>query len=72
VRLPQDGDCTRSLTAYDRALSLAPEYAKAIEYRAAAYRGLNRVADAQRAYEWLFLHDPDACREAGCRSGRCG
>lgn len=53
------GDYTRSLTAYDQALSLAPEYAEAIEYRAEAYLGLNRVADAQQAYEWLFLHDPE-------------
>lgn len=52
------GDYTGALKAYDMALMLKPDYAEAIEYRAEAYLGLNRIEDAQKAYEWLFLRDP--------------
>lgn len=43
-----------ALEAYDRALKLEPRYAEAIEYRAEAYLGLNRLEDARKAYMDLF------------------
>jgi tetratricopeptide (TPR) repeat protein len=52
------GDYQGALKAYDTALNLKPDYAEAIEYRGEAYLGLNRIEEAQQAYEWLFLHDP--------------
>jgi len=48
------GDYQAALGAYDRALSLEPGYALAIEYRGHAYLGLNRLADAKNAYLALF------------------
>ncbi len=51
------GDYPASLKAYDRALELAPYYAEAIEYRAEAYLGLNRLAEAKDAYMELFRQD---------------
>ena len=38
------GNYQDALTAYDRALSIKPGYAEAIEYRGHAYLGLNRLA----------------------------
>lgn len=50
-KLGQYGD---ALGAYDEALRLKPTYAEAIEYRAEAYLGLNRIEDAKGAYLHLF------------------
>lgn len=55
--LRKRGSFTESLAAYDRALALAPGYAEAIEYRAEAYLGLNRVDEAKEAYLQLFRSD---------------
>ena len=46
-----------SLGAYDRALELAPGYVEAIEYRAEAYLGLDRLEAAKDAYLELFRLD---------------
>jgi len=54
------GDYTRALASYDRALALAPASTEAIEYRAEAYLGLNRLDDAKQAYMHLFVHDRTA------------
>ena len=35
-----------ALSAYDTALSLVPNYAEAVEYRAEAYLALNRIPEA--------------------------
>jgi tetratricopeptide (TPR) repeat protein len=43
-----------ALLAYDRALSLKPGYPEAIEYRAHAYLGLNRLSEAKEAYLTLY------------------
>jgi len=51
------GDHTAALAAYDRALSLAPDYPEAIEYRAEALLGLGRTDEARRAYITLFASD---------------
>lgn len=51
------GHFDRALESYDRALALAPSYTEAIEYRAEAYLGLNRIEDAKRAYMQLFVAD---------------
>ena len=51
------GDFEAALEAYDRALELAPDYGEAIEYRAEAYLGLDRVDDAKKAYMKLFNLD---------------
>ena len=52
--LRKTGDFESSLIAYDRALELEPTYGEAIEYRAEAYLGLDRVEDAKGAYIQLF------------------
>ncbi len=56
--LRKTGDYQGALKSYDTALGLVPEYAEAVEYRAEAFLSLNRVEEAQQAYEWLFLRDP--------------
>jgi len=48
------GQYDAALEAYDRALKLEPGYADAIEYRAEAWLGLNRLDDARKAYMDLF------------------
>ena len=48
------GDYRASLEAYDTALSIEPRYAEAVEYRAEAYLGLNRLDEAKEAYMQLF------------------
>jgi tetratricopeptide (TPR) repeat protein len=48
------GNYQATLDAYDRALTLRPDYAEAIEYRGHAYLALNRLADAKAAYLALF------------------
>jgi tetratricopeptide (TPR) repeat protein len=51
------GNYERALESYARALELEPAYTEAIEYRAEAYLGLNRLEDAKQAYMHLFVHD---------------
>jgi tetratricopeptide (TPR) repeat protein len=52
------GDYTKALEMYDQAIKMAPGfYAEAIEYRAEAYLGLNRIDDARKAYLDLFAAD---------------
>ena len=51
------GRYEESLGAYDRALQLAPGYVEAIEYRAEAYLGLDRLEEAKQAYMDLFRTD---------------
>lgn len=57
------GDYEASLTAYDRALALAPSYAEAVEYRAEAYLHLGRLDEAKEAYMLLFSRDRDRADE---------
>ncbi len=54
----QTGDYEAALGAYNAALELNPRYAEAIEYRAEAYLGLNRVEDAKMAHAALRKLDP--------------
>ena len=51
------GNYERALESYERALALAPTSSEAIEYRAEAHLGLNRLTDAKQAYMHLFVHD---------------
>jgi Flp pilus assembly protein TadD len=51
------GNFERALASYERALVLAPTSSEAIEYRAEAYLGLNRVDAAKQSYMHLFVHD---------------
>ena len=51
------GDHAAALEAYDRALSINPQYPPALEYRGVALLGLNRVSDAKDAYLALFASD---------------
>jgi tetratricopeptide (TPR) repeat protein len=55
--LRKTGQYSVALEYYNRALSLAPNYTPAIEYRAEAYLGLDRVEDAKQAYLQLFTGD---------------
>lgn len=55
--LRKTGDFESSLAAYNRALEINPRYAEAIEYRAEAYLGLNRLDEAKEAYMELFRTD---------------
>jgi tetratricopeptide (TPR) repeat protein len=54
------GNYERALESYDRALKLAPSFSEAIEYRAEAYLGLNRLEDVKQAYMHLFVSDRTA------------
>ena len=51
------GNYERALESYEEALALAPNFSDAIEYRAEAYLGLNRLEEAKQAYMHLFVHD---------------
>jgi tetratricopeptide (TPR) repeat protein len=51
------GRFDESLEAYDKALSIEPNFGPAIEYRAEAYLGLNRIEEAKEAYTLLFYGD---------------
>jgi len=51
------GKFKESLEAYDRSLSIQPDYTPALEYRAEAYLGLNRIDDARKTYTDLFSID---------------
>jgi len=55
--LRKTGDYAAALETYDHAISLSPTYTPAIEYRAEAYLGLDRVEDAKKAYMALFPSD---------------
>ncbi len=55
--LRKQGEFDGSLIAYNRALTLNPNYLPAIEYRAEAFLGLNRLDDAKQAYMVLFRQD---------------
>lgn len=48
------GHYEEALTAYEKALALKPGYPDALEYRAEAYLGVNRIADAQQSYLDLY------------------
>ena len=52
--LRKTGKYDESLQSYDKALQLMPNYGEAIEYRAEAYLGLNRVNDAKDSYLMLY------------------
>ena len=53
------GDYAKALEMYDQAIELAKPkvFVEAIEYRAEAYLGLNRIDDARQAYLDLFAVD---------------
>ena len=55
--LRKTGDYAGALQAYDKALTLSPSYTPAVEYRAEAYLGLDRLDDAKQAYVSLFGFD---------------
>jgi tetratricopeptide (TPR) repeat protein len=57
--LRKQGDYEAALAAYDKALEIQPKYAEAIEYRAEAYLGLNRLDEAKQAYMALFKGQSD-------------
>jgi tetratricopeptide (TPR) repeat protein len=59
----QTGNYAGALTAYEQALALAPDYGRALEYLGEAYLGLDRVADAQGAYERLAKVDEKLASE---------
>jgi tetratricopeptide (TPR) repeat protein len=52
------GDYEASLTAYDKALALAPDYPEAIEYRAELFLMTGRFAQAKEAYAVLLKSSP--------------
>ena len=52
--LRKTGNYDESLKSYGKALELMPNYGEAIEYRAEAYLGLNRVNDAKDSYLTLY------------------
>jgi tetratricopeptide (TPR) repeat protein len=55
--LRKTGDSAKALEMYDKALSLAPGFPDALEYRGEAYLALNRMDDAKGAYLELFAKD---------------
>ncbi len=61
--LRKTGDYESSLASYNRALEINPRYTEAIEYRAEAYLGLNRLEDAKEAYMELFRTDRKRANE---------
>ena len=61
--LRKTGKYPESLEAYDRALTIAPGYPEAIEYRGEAYLGLDRIEEAKGAYMQLFQIDRDRAAE---------
>jgi tetratricopeptide (TPR) repeat protein len=52
------GDYEESLTAYDKALALAPDYPEAIEYRAELFLLTGRLAEVKDAYASLLKSSP--------------
>ena len=61
--LRRTGDYEGSLDAYNRALEIEPRYAEAVEYRAEAYLGLDRLEEAKTAYFQLFRFDRERSDE---------
>ena len=61
--LRKTGQHELALEAYDKALQLAPFYGEAVEYRAEAYLGLNRVGEAKEAYMQLFSSNRELAEE---------
>jgi len=61
--LRKTGQYEDSLAAYNEALELEPSYAEAIEYRAEAYLGLDRLDEAKEAYMRLFRDDRERAEE---------
>lgn len=61
--LRKSGQYEDSLEAYNQALELEPGYAEAIEYRAEAFLGLNRLDEAKEAYMLLFRDDRERASE---------
>lgn len=55
--LRKQGKFDASLASYDRALQIKPGFTPAIEYRAEAYLGLNRIEEAKADYITLFATD---------------
>jgi tetratricopeptide (TPR) repeat protein len=51
------GKFPESLAAYDKALAIQSDYTPALEYRAEAYLGLNRIDEARKTYTDLFSAD---------------
>jgi tetratricopeptide (TPR) repeat protein len=51
------GNYPSALEAYDKALALEKSYTPAIEYRAEAYLGLNKLDEVKSAYMTLFNAD---------------
>ena len=61
--LRKTGDFEMALQAYDLALTIAPDYYPAIEYRGEAYLSLGRFAEAQEAYMVLFNNEPELANQ---------
>lgn len=61
--LRKTGQYEDSLAAYNEALELEPGYAEAIEYRAEAFLGLDRLGEAKEAYMQLFREDRERAEE---------
>jgi tetratricopeptide (TPR) repeat protein len=61
--LRKTGQYEDSLAAYNQALELEPGYTEAIEYRAEAFLGLNRLEEAKEAYMKLFRDDRERADE---------
>jgi len=51
------GKYDEALASYDRALTIKPNLSPALEYRAEAYLGLNRLEEAKQTYLLLFTGD---------------
>ena len=56
--LRKTGQYEEALNSYNEALLYAPNYPEALEYRAEAYLGLDRLDDAKSSYLLLFRLDP--------------
>jgi tetratricopeptide (TPR) repeat protein len=61
--LRKTGQYEDSLEAYNQALEIQPGYSEAIEYRAEAYLGLNRLNEVKEAYMQLFREDRERADE---------
>jgi len=65
--LRKSGNYPAALEAYDKSLSMQPNYGQALEYRAEAYLGLDRVNDAKTTY--LMLFNGGDSKDAGLLAG---
>ena len=61
--LRKTGNYEESLSAYNKALEINPGYVEAIEYRAEAFLGLDRLDEAKEAYMQLFRDDRERAEE---------